>query len=95
REEYIEKVRGAAKKSRNPYLTVMWSEGGAQPALEEATGLTFGYPALIAVSVEKKAFAVHVGSFSVDSMGDFLGGLTTGVTRTKPLGALPKIASVE
>lgn len=54
REEYIEKVRGAAKKSKNPYLTVMWSEGGAQPALEEATGLTFGYPALIAVSVEKK-----------------------------------------
>ena len=47
-------MRGAAKKSKNPYLTVMWSEGGAQPALEEATGLTFGYPALIAVSVEKK-----------------------------------------
>ena len=47
-------MRGAAKKSKNPYLTVMWSEGGAQPALEEAMGLTFGYPALIAVSVEKK-----------------------------------------
>lgn len=55
REEYIEKVRGAAKKSRNPYLSVIWSEGGAQPALEGATGLTFGYPAVIAVSVEKKA----------------------------------------
>lgn len=57
REEYIEKVRGAAKKSRNPYLSVIWTEGGAQPALEEATGLTFGYPAVIAVSVEKKARA--------------------------------------
>lgn len=54
REEYLEKVRGAAKKSRNPYLSVMWTEGGAQPALEQATGLTFGYPALVAVSVEKK-----------------------------------------
>lgn len=55
REEYIEKVRGAAKKSRNPYLSVIWTEGGAQPALEEATGLTFGYPAVVAISVEKKA----------------------------------------
>eukprot|EP00752_Nemacystus_decipiens_P009328 g8336.t1 len=95
REEYIEKVRGAAKKSRNPYLSVIWTEGGAQPALEEATGLTFGYPAVIAVSVEKKAFAVHVGSFSVEGMADFLGGLTTGATRTKPLAELPKIAAVE
>eukprot|EP00904_Undaria_pinnatifida_P007296 jgi/Undpi1/3697/HiC_scaffold_16.g07067.m1 len=95
REEYIEKVRAAAKKSRNPYLSVMWSEGGAQPALEEAMGLTFGYPALVAVSVEKKAFAVHVLSFSVENMADFLGGLTTGSTRTKPLEALPEIVSVE
>ena len=55
REDYIEKVRGAAKKSRNPYLSIIWTEGGAQPALEEATGLTFGYPAVVAISVEKKA----------------------------------------
>lgn len=54
REDYIEKVRSAAKKSRNPYLSVMWTEGGAQPALEKAMGLTFGYPAVIAISVEKK-----------------------------------------
>ncbi|CAM9582877.1 unnamed protein product [Ectocarpus fasciculatus] len=109
REGYIETVRGAAKKSRNPYLSLMWTEGGAQPALEEATGLTFGYPAVIAISVEKKAsttffillffgtraYAVHVGSFSVDGMSEFLGGLTTGSTRTKPLAELPKILSVE
>ncbi|CAN0219078.1 unnamed protein product, partial [Ectocarpus sp. 8 AP-2014] len=99
REGYIETVRGAAKKSRNPYLSLMWTEGGAQPALEEATGLTFGYPAVIAISVEKKArmhaFAVHVGSFSVDGMSEFLGGLTTGSTRTKPLAELPKILTVE
>lgn len=55
REEYIEKVRAAARKSRNPYLSVMWTEGGAQPELEKAMGLTFGYPAAVAISVEKKA----------------------------------------
>ena len=54
REDYIEKARGAAKKSRNPYLSVIWTEGGAQPAFEEATGLTFGFPALVAISIEKK-----------------------------------------
>lgn len=54
REEYIAKVRNAAKKSKNPYVSVIWSEAGAQPALEEAAGLTFGFPALVALSVEKK-----------------------------------------
>ncbi|CAM9505524.1 unnamed protein product [Ascophyllum nodosum] len=95
REDYIEKARGAAKKSRNPYLSVIWTEGGAQPAFEEPTGLTFGFPALVAISIEKKAFAVHVGSFSVEGMADFLSGLTTGATRIKPLDELPKIVSVE
>lgn len=95
RDEYMEKVRGAAKKSKNPYLSVIWSEGGAQPELEAAAGLTFGFPALVALSVEKKAFAVHVGSFSVDAMATFLGGLTTGTTRTQPLTEVPKIVSVD
>lgn len=38
---------------------------------------------------------MHVGSFSVDGMSGFLGGLTTGATRTKPLAELPKIVAVE
>ncbi len=38
---------------------------------------------------------MHVGSFSVENMSGFLGGLTTGATRTKPLEELPKIVSVE
>ena len=42
-----------------------------------------------------QAFAVHVGSFSVEGMADFLSGLTTGATRIKPLDELPKIVSVE
>ena len=45
--------------------------------------------------VPAQAFAVHVLSFSVENMADFLGGLTTGSTRTKPLEALPEIVSVE
>lgn len=36
-----------------------------------------------------------MGSFSVEGMSDFLAGLTTGTTRTKPLAELPKIVSVE
>lgn len=45
----------------------MWTEGGAQPALEQATGLTFGYPALVAVSVEKKVTQT-VSLFSAASL---------------------------
>lgn len=56
-EEYIETARAAAKKSKNPYVSVLWTEGGAQPALEEATKLTFGYPAMVAISFDKKASA--------------------------------------
>ncbi|CAN0439570.1 unnamed protein product, partial [Scytosiphon promiscuus] len=43
----------------------------------------------------QQAYAVHVGSFSVEGMSAFLGGLTTGATRTQPLAELPKIVSVE
>ncbi|CAM9636302.1 unnamed protein product [Discosporangium mesarthrocarpum] len=95
REEYLEKVIKGAKKSKNPYLSLMWTEGGAQPAIEEAMGLTFGFPALVAMSVDKKAYAVHVGSFSVEGIASFLGGLTTGATKTMPFEKLPEIKTVE
>lgn len=45
--------------------------------------------------MDDQAFAVHVGSFSVDAMATFLGGLTTGTTRTQPLTEVPKIVSVD
>lgn len=65
----MEKVRGAAKKSKNPYLSVIWSEGGAQPELEAAAGLTFGFPALVALSVEKKVIFFSISHEPISSIG--------------------------
>jgi hypothetical protein len=31
----------------------LWSEAGAQSSFEESFGLTFGYPALVAFSLDK------------------------------------------
>lgn len=46
-----------AKKHRKAPIRIMWTEGGAQPATESALGLTFGFPAVAALSKEKGVFA--------------------------------------
>jgi len=75
----------------------LWSEGGAQPTLESALELTFGYPALVAYSMDRHAFAVLHGSFSEKSMTSFLHGVTSGRTPVVKLAQekVPKIETAE
>ena len=40
--------------------------------------LTFGFPALVALSLDREAYAVMRGSFSEKSVAAFLHGVTTG-----------------
>ncbi|CAN0017665.1 unnamed protein product [Phaeothamnion confervicola] len=98
REAYLEALGAAAKKVRPDLFSFLWSEGGAQPGLEEAFGLTFGWPVVVAYSGEKSAFAMHVGSFEPAAIGAFLTGLTTGSTKTTRLpgadAALPAVRAV-
>ena len=50
REGYLSTLMDVAKKNRKGPFRLFWTEGGAQAAAEEALGLTFGYPAVAALS---------------------------------------------
>jgi len=94
REAYIQTLIDVTKKMRGQPFSFFWYEGGAQPKVESAFELTFGFPALVAVSKEKSAFAVQRGAFSVAGIASFLRGLPIGQTPTVPIAQLPKIVTV-
>ncbi|CAJ1422766.1 unnamed protein product [Effrenium voratum] len=70
----------------------LWSQGGDQFELEEALGLQFGFPAVIAVNFGKGRFGVHRGTFDKDSVSQFLTSLARGGT---PLAPWPATAAVK
>jgi hypothetical protein len=47
---------------RSTLYSYLWSEAGAQSSFEESFGLTFGYPALVAFSLDKvqQAYYQHL-----------------------------------
>lgn len=80
----LDKVFRESKKDGKD-LGFLWSQGGDQFELEEALGLQFGFPAVIAINFKKDRFGVHRGTF--DQVGQFLTSLSRGGV---PLGPLPK-----
>ena len=68
----------------------MWSEGGAQPKLEEALDrCCAGYPTLATVSVDKGRFALMRDAFDEKHAASFVRGVLGGGIRTQPVdGAL-------
>ena len=96
RNNYLEMLSLVAKQSRGGTFQFLWFEGGSQPELEEALELTFGYPAVAALSVDRQAYAVLRGSFRDNSITSFLQSLTTGRQVTEKLSSgIPTIATVE
>ena len=67
-------------------FTFLWFEGGSlQGELEQALGLTFGFPAVVAISLDRQALAVMHGAFRESSVQSFLHGITTGRQSVVPL----------
>ena len=56
-------------------------------------GLSFGFPAVVAVSLSKKVFAVQTSAFEPATIGKFLNGILSGKQKTGPFrgGEVPKI----
>lgn len=97
RNKYRELIAKVSKAFRGTgAFSFMWFEGSSQPDLEEALELSFGFPALVAFSLDRRAYAVLHGSFTEKAMTTFLHGITTGRQPTVPLrnGDVPKIVTV-
>lgn len=78
RKEYLNTLEAAAKSLRGKPLSFLWSEGGAQPELEQAMEVTFGYPALVVLAKEKGIYSVFRASWGEKNIVSFVGGVLSG-----------------
>ncbi|CAG4986404.1 unnamed protein product [Parnassius apollo] len=98
RNEYISILTRLGEKYKNKMWGWVWTEAGAQLALEEALELGgFGYPAMAVVNAKKLKFSTLRGSFSESGINEFLRDLSFGRGQTAPVkGAeMPKIVTTE
>jgi len=72
RKGYLNAINAVAKKNRKAPFRWFWLQAGDQLDLERQLNLGFGFPAVIAVSPNKKMIATMRGSFSEDNVNSFL-----------------------
>ena len=94
RNAYKKTIEEVSKTFRGTPFHFIWFESASQPKLEAALELSM-YPAVAAVALDKKAFAVQRGSFSAKAIGIFLTSITTGRQRTTKLETLPDFVKAE
>lgn len=98
RRAYLEILRQLGDKYKKKQWGWLWSEGGAQLAVEQALEIGgFGYPTLVAVSAKKLKYTTLRGSFSKDGINEFLRDISYGRGQTAPVkgAALPQIVQTE
>ena len=95
RNKYRALLSEVSKSFRATAFSFLWFEIGAQPDLEQKLELTFGAPALVAYSMDRQAYAVLRGSFSLKAVTGFLHSISTGPQRTISLSELPKVVQTE
>jgi protein disulfide-isomerase A6 len=92
RNKYVDSLKGASKRTRGFAFEFLWTQGGEQRKFEDAFNMSFGYPKLVAIHAEKKAFAVMVGAFDENNIVRFVNQLKSGKVNTKALpGDVPAI----
>lgn len=94
RNRYIDRIKDVANSFKSKPWAFLWIEANTQPDLEKSLDIGgFGYPALVAVNIRKKAYSVMKGSFSKEGISDFLKELSYGQGSSAPMkdSKLPKI----
>ena len=96
RNKYLDMLAAVSKTFRGTAFAFLWVEGGTQYDLEQTMELTFGYPAIVALSLDRQAYSILRGSFSEKSITSFLYGITSGRQATVKLTKeLPPIVAVD
>ncbi|KAF8822699.1 putative protein disulfide isomerase-related protein (provisional) [Cardiosporidium cionae] len=85
RNKYLQDYKTVVAASFGLPVTFFWAQGGDHYELEEQLHLAFGYPAVVAINVEKGMYIIHRGDFRVESLNLFLSGLMTGKVPVQPL----------
>eukprot|EP01068_Selenidium_serpulae_P003322 Selendium_serpulae@DN2999_c0_g1_i1.p1 len=95
RNEYLEKLNHVVKASKTMPVKFLWSQAGDQFGLEEQLHLAFGYPAVVAINLDRKKYTVHRGDFGQESVKSFLTALMTGTARVTDLPNLDKLTKAD
>jgi len=96
RNAYLKDLNEVVKASATMPITFFWSQGGDQYEVEEKLQMAFGFPALVALNLEKEKYCIHRGNFEKESINSFLTGLMAGQVPVDPLPKnLPKLKKVE
>ena len=96
RNALLEMYQGIAKSLRGKPVTFVWSEGGAQPELENALETNNNFPTLSILSAEKGVYATQKASWSKKNSQAFLNGVITGTEKKSKLsGGMPSAVSVK
>jgi len=96
RNKYRDTLTAIQKRFRGSAFNFLWFEGSSQPDLEKEFDLTFGFPALVALSYDKQAYAVLRGSFQEKSVVSFLHAITSGrQSTTKMSNGIPKVVTMD
>lgn len=98
RNAFIDTLKEMGEKYKKKQWGWVWTEGAAQPDLEESLEIGgFGYPAMAVVNFKKMKYSLLKGSFSKDGINEFLRDISFGRGHTAPVrGAkLPKIVTID
>ncbi|KAF1773915.1 Thioredoxin, conserved site [Phytophthora cactorum] len=95
REGYINTLEEAAKLVRGKPFKFGWMQGGDQLDFENRFELTFGYPSLVAINLDRKRYVVQRGAFTAEAIAEFLQGVIQGRESTVGFDELPKIKTVK
>ena len=92
----MEDLSEVVKASATTPVTFFWEQGGDHFEVEERPQMAFGYPALVALNMEREKFCIHRGNFERESINSLLTGLMAGPVPVNPLQtSLPKLSTVE
>jgi protein disulfide-isomerase A6 len=72
RKAYIDEIKAATKSSRGKPIYYLWAQGGDYFGFEEKLGMSFGYPAVVAINYGKKKYSVMRSAFSTDNLKTFV-----------------------
>lgn len=95
RKKYIELLRRMQTIFRGSTYSFLWVEAGAQPSMEDAMKLDFGFPTLVTFTLDRTAFSVFKGSFSDKGISTYLHSVASGATSNQVLPYMFPVSDTE
>ncbi|KAI3928540.1 hypothetical protein MKW98_024141 [Papaver atlanticum] len=96
RNKYLQQLLSTAEKNKRSPYSYVWAAAGKQPDLEKQVGVGgYGYPAMVALNLRKKAYAPLRSAFQLDHILEFVKEAAGGGKGNLPLETTPTIVKTE